>query len=94
MKNKLLKFFMAIAIVMIASLCALPFTYAESTTAQEQTRLFIETVLPVDLSKYYVNFTHQSSLELPNGEVQGTIRYNLESEENTIRVSFNIQNDM
>ncbi|MCW4009580.1 MAG: hypothetical protein NWF05_03040 [Candidatus Bathyarchaeota archaeon] len=74
-----------------ASTVLLPALCTEQITAQNQARAFIENVLPIDLSKYQLSLTKQSTLELPNGDLVDTIRYTLDSNESTVKVTLNIQ---
>jgi hypothetical protein len=104
MKKLFTKICVMLAIVLIAtSLGAFPATYAEQTTAQDQTMAFIENVLPVDLSKYNITLTHHSTDEgspivgitgLPISRVVDSVRYTLDSDESTLRVSFQVQNNV
>lgn len=104
MKKYLTKLGITLIIVLTASsLCALPNTYAEQPEAQDQTLAFIENVLPVDLSKYNVILTNNSTLDgLPlagaieqaNPRVIDTVQYTLSSEQSTVDVMCNIEKNV
>lgn len=79
-----------VLVIILASFVAFPVACEEQTPAQNQTMVFIENVLPVDLSKYNITFITQSTLELGTRTID-TVRYLLDSEESTIKVSCNIQ---
>jgi hypothetical protein len=71
----------------------LPATGAEQPTVQDQAMDFIENALPVDLSKYHVTFEKESALGLSTNEAIHTVRYSLNSDNSTVRVIINIQNN-
>ncbi len=75
-----------------ASIGAVSVASVEQFAAQSQAMLFIETALPVDLSKYQVTFVKQSTLQLPDGGALDTVRYTLSSKESILDVRFQIQN--
>ena len=103
MRKQLIKVFVTTVIVLLAtSLGAFPITYAEQPAAEQQTRAFIENVLPVDLSKYNITLTkHTTDSGPPIAGVTGqpisrvidSLRYTLDSPESTIRVSLLVQNN-
>ena len=104
MKQQLAKISVTLVIVLIAtSLGAFPATYALQPAAQDQTRAFIENVLPVDLSKYTITLTkHTTDNGPPIAGVTGqpinrvidSLRYSLDSDESTLRVSCLVQNNV
>ena len=103
MRKQLIKVFVTTVIVLLAtSLGAFPITYAEQPAAEQQTRAFIENILPVDLSKYNITLTkHTTDSGPPIAGVTGqpisrviaSLRYTLDSPESTIRVSLLVQNN-
>lgn len=87
----------------MGSLCIVPTTYADQSTTQEQVLSFIENVLPVDLSKYNTTFVSYSILEnstvagasrLSNNRVIETIKYTLTSDESTVDIICNVENNI
>lgn len=101
MKKQLTKICIPIVIALIASsLYTLPTTYAEQTPtqeqvlAQQQSLAFIENALPVDLSKYSLNVTKQSTTETADGAALHIVRYYLNSEDSTVEVICDIQNNV
>lgn len=92
MNKKMKKIFTTLIIAAIASILIVG-TYAEQNIVQEETMNFIEKVIPVDLSQYNINFTKYSTLELNNRTIE-TLRYTLNSEESTVRVVFQVQNNV
>ena len=94
MKKQLTKNVMTLLLLLMVSLVALPATYAELITAQDQADTFIETALPVDLSKYDISFIKQSTLELSHGRIVDTVRYTFNSVEGTFDLICNIENNV
>jgi hypothetical protein len=82
MKNLMMVILGAMLVVIITTvLGAFPITNAENSDAQDQARVFIENVLPVDLSKYTVTLTNHA-----NDGVTEFVQYTLDSDESTLTV--------
>ena len=95
MKKQLIRMGLPIVIMLIsATLYALPVTFAEQPSAQDKAIAFIENALPLDLSKYSMNLTSQSSFKLPTGETQYMIQYSLNSAESTAKIICIVQNNV
>lgn len=87
----------------VASLGAFPVTCAANPDAENQAMAFIENVLPVDLSKYNVTLDNHSTDEgppiagitgQPINRVIDNLRYILDSDESTLRVTFAVENNV
>jgi hypothetical protein len=88
MKKQLTKTCLTVAIVVLAFLIgALTTAHADQASAQSQALAFIENVLPVDLTKYTINFEKYSTID---GKV-GDLRYNLSSKVGTIDVTCKVE---
>lgn len=95
MKKLLTKISIALIAVLIASsISAFPITHAEQSKAQEVALTFIENTLPVDLTKYSITFTKQSTLQMPFGSQLDIVRYTLSSSESTVNIICDIQNNV
>jgi hypothetical protein len=94
MKKHLMKLCMPLLIALVAtSLYAVPIAHAEIVTVQDTTKAFIQTTLPLDLSKYTITSIKQSLLNLPGDVVQYMTQSTLNSAESTIQVICNIRNN-
>ena len=69
MKNQTLKILITLVIATFVISICLPASHAQQTTAQVQSRAFIENALPIDVSKYNITFVKESSLAMQNGEI-------------------------
>lgn len=104
MKKLLTKIFVTVSFVLfIFSLGVFPVTCAANPDAETKAVAFIENVLPVDLSKYNVTLDHHSVDEgppiagitgQPISRVIDNLRYILDSEESTLRVTFAVENNV
>ena len=104
MKKLLIKIYITLAIVLIVtSLGAFPVTYAADSDAQDQTMVFIENALPVDISKYNVTLKKHSTVDDPPSgginrqpitRILETVHYILDSYESTLSVNFLVQNNV
>ena len=95
-------------LTMITSLIVVTFfgafsnTYATECNSANQTMTFIENVLPLDVSKYNVTLVHHSIDDGPpivgitgdpiNRTIE-SLRYTLDSQESTLRITFQVQNN-
>lgn len=91
MKKQLTTSCLSIVIILfaIAFLSVFPVTFASELTAQAQTESFIENVLPVDLSQYTVTLKRHSQYG-----AKDMIRYTLESDESSLRLVFETENNV
>ena len=76
-------------LLLLLCFVSFPVAFASELTAQAQTEFFIENVLPVDLSQYNVTLKRHSQYG-----AKDMIRYTLESDESSLRLVFETENNV
>ncbi|MDG6223789.1 MAG: hypothetical protein QCH99_11070 [Candidatus Bathyarchaeota archaeon] len=90
MKKQVTSNYMSVLVILfITVLLVFPVTLASEVTAQAQTKVFIDNVLPVDFSQYNVTLKNHSQYGTSD-----MIRYTLESDESNLRLFFEFENNV